>query len=76
VASALVGAGGRRDPSAGAVVGGILAVQAEQHRHALWGLACRSETAAGEAPLAREFDAGRFLRTHVPSSATSDGTDR
>lgn len=57
--------GRRRYPSAEAAVGGTLAVQAEQHRHALWALACRSQAAAGEAELAREFDAGRFLRTHV-----------
>jgi Winged helix DNA-binding domain len=46
-----------------AVVGDFLGVQAENHPQACWALACRSS--GDEASLARLYDAGALLRTHV-----------
>lgn len=51
-------------PSTREVVGGLLAVQAENHPQASWAVASRT-TKVSAASLAEEFDAGRILRTHV-----------
>jgi hypothetical protein len=50
------------DPAA--VVAGLLAVQAENHGQACWALACRCG-ADSDAAVARVFDEGALLRTHV-----------
>jgi hypothetical protein len=50
------------DPAA--VVGGLLAVQAENHPQACWAVASRCG-APGEPALAQLYDAGGLLRTHV-----------
>lgn len=48
-----------------AVVGGLLAVQAENVSQSGWALAARSDAATTEADVHELFDAGRILRTHV-----------
>lgn len=54
--------GGFSSPEA--VVGGLLAVQAENHHQASWAVATRTSGVTA-ADLAQLFDAGRILRTHV-----------
>jgi hypothetical protein len=56
--------GARRFDSPEAVVDGLLAVQAENHRQTAWAIACRTDELT-EAAFARRFDDGAFLRTHV-----------
>ena len=51
-------------PSPGAVVEGLLAVQAENHAQASWAVAARTPGIT-EAEFARQFDDGVILRTHV-----------
>jgi hypothetical protein len=46
------------------VVSGLLAVQAENHAQASWAVATRCH-ADGEAAIARPYDTGALLRTHV-----------
>jgi hypothetical protein len=56
---------GDRYPSPVAVVEGLLAVQAENHRQASWAVATRTSSEVTEDDVARLFDGGAFLRTHV-----------
>ncbi|WP_158614103.1 DNA glycosylase AlkZ-like family protein [Cellulomonas sp. PhB143] len=62
----LRGAGAADVPAA---VGHLLAVQAQEFRASLWGLASRCGPGGGPVPTAAEalraFDAGEVLRTHV-----------
>lgn len=55
---------GQTYPSPAAVVAGLLAVQAENHRQAAWAVATRTPGNT-EAQFARLFDEGVILRTHV-----------
>jgi hypothetical protein len=55
---------GAAAPDPAVVVGGLLAVQAENHAQASWAVATRCH-ADGEAVIARPYDAGALLRTHV-----------
>jgi hypothetical protein len=55
---------GHTYPSPGAVVTGLLAVQAENHPQASWAVATRT-TGATASSFAALFDAGVILRTHV-----------
>ena len=50
--------------SADDVVGGLLAVQAENYSQAGWAIACRCAVER-QVTFDRAFDEGRFLRTHV-----------
>lgn len=59
-----LGLSGRPFPSPAAVVEGLLAVQAENHAQASWAVAARTPGIT-EAELARGFDDGEILRTHV-----------
>lgn len=56
---------GARYPSPVAVVDGLLAVQAENYRHAAWAVACRADGELTEGDFDRVFDHGAILRTHV-----------
>lgn len=51
-------------PSATDVVQLLAAVQSQEHAHAFWSLGMRS-TGPSLVDVRREFDEGRFLRTHV-----------
>ncbi|HEY6532413.1 MAG TPA: winged helix DNA-binding domain-containing protein [Acidimicrobiales bacterium] len=52
-------------PSPAAVVGHLLAVQAQEHPFARWSLAQRTASPVGAAAVDAAFDAGAILRTHV-----------
>jgi hypothetical protein len=56
---------GRHWPSAGDAVGGLAAMQAQEFQVALWSVAQRTNRRANRAALARAFDEGRILRTHL-----------
>ncbi|MBW3619310.1 MAG: winged helix DNA-binding domain-containing protein [Actinobacteria bacterium] len=56
---------GRRYPSPTATVGGLLAVQAENHPQASWAVATRTDGTVTETGFGELFDAGAILRTHV-----------
>jgi hypothetical protein len=60
-----LGLSGAPFPSPTAVVDGLLAVQAENHRQAAWAVACRATPLVTEAAFGERFDAGEILRTHV-----------
>ena len=47
------------------VVGRLTAMQAQEHRYALWSVAQRTVGPTSAAAVTRAFDEGRFLRTHV-----------
>lgn len=55
---------GQTCPSPPDVVAGLLAVQAENHPQASWGVATRTPGTT-EAAFARRFDDGEILRTHL-----------
>jgi hypothetical protein len=55
---------GRHWPSAEDVVGGLAAMQAQEFQVALWSVAQRT-TRASRPAMARAFDEGRILRTHL-----------
>lgn len=59
----LVGPGRFASPEG--VVGGHLAVQAENHAQASWAIAERCSDPVDHHDLAARFDAGTYLRTHV-----------
>jgi hypothetical protein len=56
---------GHRYASPTAVVEGLLAVQAENHRQASWAVASRATPLVTESEFGRLFDDGSILRTHV-----------
>ncbi len=56
---------GRQWPAVDDVVGGLAAMQAQEFAVALWSVAQRTRRRPNRAALARAFDEGRILRTHL-----------
>src|SRR5262249_6865295 len=51
--------------STGAAVGRLVAMQGQEHAYARWSVAQRAAGSPDGGMLDADFDAGRFLRTHV-----------
>jgi hypothetical protein len=60
-----LGLWGRGAASTSAAVGRLVAMQGQEHAYARWSVAQRTARSPDAGTLDADFDAGRFLRTHV-----------